>query len=1210
MSVDELLGRLAEKGVDLWVEQDNLRFRAPKGALGDELRAEIAAVKPELLARLRASAGSDARAAASSPAQATEAGSPQSVQALLERLRSLDIRLALDGERLTVSAPKGAMTDALRAELGARKDEIKQHLQRAPGGMPKTDAAIPRVDKTGELPVSHNQQRLWFMKQMNPGSSAYNIPGAFRMKGALDVAALERALALLVDRHEALRTHFVAMDGMPRCVVSPTGHLPLQRVDLSQLDAQASQEEAMRRLAELADRPLDLARSPMMSVTLIRLPADEHMFVFVLDHIIADGISMGIMVSELEALYTQEVSGAQAALRPLPVQYVDYAEWQRRWLASGALAEQLSYWKAKLAGAPEMLSLPTDRPRPPVQTYLGSRRIVRYPAPLSDALKAMCRGEGVTLYMAMMAGFQVLLHRYSGETDIVVGSATASRPRPEIEGLMGFFANNIVLRSDLSGDPTVRALLKQVRGSALKAYEHQEVPFDMLVDAIAPQRALGHSPIFQSMLVLHGRLPTTIHLPGLECEPLQIPIGTARFDLCVDLFDMPEGLVVFFEYSTALFDASTVERMLDHYRTLLEGMAAQPDSPVGALPMMSHAEQQSLLDAWRCPALPTPEAETIHGLFEAQAARSPDAPALRFADQTLSYGELNRRANRLARHLLGIGTCTGSLVGIWMERSTDMVVAMLAVLKAGAAYVPLDPSFPRERIDFMVADAGLAAIVSHGSLAGAFSGHGIPCVAVDAELQRIDALDDGNLAPTSGPGDVAYVIYTSGSTGKPKGVQIEHHSVVNFLRSMQREPGIGPDDRLVAVTTLSFDIAGLEIHGPLTCGGTVVLASRATAVDGLALAELLETSRATILQATPATWRLLLESGWQGRAGLKMLCGGEALPRELAQRLLALDGELWNMYGPTETTIWSTVFRVTDAGASIPIGRPIADTSLFVLEPCGQPAPIGVAGELCIGGAGVARGYLNRPELTAEKFIPLSVAGRPAERVYRTGDLARIRSDGQLEFIGRRDHQVKLRGFRIELGEIETVLAGHPGVQHCVVQVREDKPGDQRLVAYVVPAGGVTFDADRARATLRTALPEYMIPNLFATLDALPLTPNGKVDRKALPAPTADAPRGDVAAAADALMNPQQQRVATAWRELLGIDRVGLRDNFFDLGGHSLLLVKLQVALRREFGAELPLVDLFQHTTVESQSERLASRSTDNGALERARARAARQLNA
>ncbi|MEW6704980.1 MAG: amino acid adenylation domain-containing protein [Pseudomonadota bacterium] len=1080
-------------------------------------------------------------------------------------LQAQDVRLALDGDKLNVNAPKGALTEELRTQLAARKDEIKSYLRAL------APSAIALVPREGELPVSHTQQRLWFMKQMNPGSSAYNIPGAMRMKGALDGKALERALEQLVARHEALRTHFVARDGVPRCVVSPQARLALEQIDLTALPVERREAEALQRTQALSEQPFDLAKSPLMRAALIRLAADEQWFVFVFDHIVADGLSMAMFLDELQALYKEQLTGLPAQLPALAVQYLDYAEWQRRRLEAGALQRELAYWKAALADAPPSIALPTDRPRPPMQSFRGARAVVQFPQPLTAAMKALCRAEGVTLYMALLAGFSTLLHRYSGETDIVVGSVIANRNRPEVERVMGFFANNIVLRSKLDGDPSVRELLQRVRETALKAYEHQDMPFDLLVEALAPARALDRSPIFQVLFVLQGAWPTGLDLPGIECTPVQVPIRSARFDLAMDVFDRPDGLVVYLEYATDLFDAATIDRMLEHYRTLLEGMAAQPDARVGALPLMREDAQRALLDAWRSPALPAPEADTVHGLFERQAARTPQAEAVRFEGRSLSYEALDRRSNQLARRLAARGVRPGSLVGLWMERSEQMVVAMLAVLKSGAAYVPLDPSFPPDRIDFMVEDAGLAAIVTEQELAGDLSHHGVPQVVLDAEAQALAALDDTALPPAAG--DLAYVIYTSGSTGKPKGVQVEHHSVVNFLRSMQREPGIGASDRFVAVTTLSFDIAELEIHGPLTAGGTVVLASRETALDGAALAELIDAERASILQATPATWRLLLDAGWRGRPGLKMLCGGEALQAELAERLLALQGELWNMYGPTETTVWSTVQRVREPASPIPIGRPIADTSILVLEPSGQVAPIGVAGELCIGGAGVACGYLNRPELTAEKFALLAVAGRAPERVYRTGDLARIRGDGQLEFIGRRDHQVKVRGFRIELGEIETVLARHEAVRQCVVVAREAAPGDARLVAYAVYQPGEDLTVSEVRRHLRQQLPDYMIPSLVVALEAMPLTPNGKVDRKALPDPF-----GSVrAAAADYVppATPAEEAMAEIWREVLKVGRVGAEDNFFELGGHSLLTLRVAAAVQQRLGGRLDPRQLF-----------------------------------
>jgi amino acid adenylation domain-containing protein len=1176
-----LVEELAAQDIHLWVEGGALRFRSRPGALTDPLRARITANRAALIDYL----------GAKDKAPAVE----ESVQDLIAWLQARDIKLSVSDGKLKVNAPKGAADEVVRSRVAARRDELIAALTPAASNA----VELIRVSRTGELPLSHNQKRLWFMKQLDPGSPAYNVPAVLIMRGALDVPELEQALAAVVERHESLRTRFVVADGTPRCVVEAQAATTLIQESLE------SEAAATARALELISVPFDLAQCPLIHAHLLRVSAQYHVLICVVDHIIADGLSIGILIGEVFARYAQRGVPGGPAIPALEYQYLDYADWQRRRFASGELEEKLSYWKKELAGLPPALQLPTDRPRPPIQTYVGTRAVGVAPETQTLALKALARSESATLFMVLMSAFQALLHRYTSETDIPVGTAISSRGRAEFSTVIGFFANNVVMRGDLSGSPSAREAIRRTRDVALRGFPHEDMPFDVLVDALVPRRSLDHSPLFQVMFVLQsGGRPAT-GLPELKFEVPELALRTSRFDLSVDAMERDGVLHFSFEYNTDLFDRETGERMVEHYLAMLAGYAATPDLPVSQIPLLSDAERRKLLSGSNPASQPIEEPRTVHGLFEAQARRTPETVAVRFEGAEIRYAELDARANQVASFLLSQPLGDDRLVGIWMERGIDMVVALLGVLKAGCAYVPLDPAFPRDRIAFMAEDAGLTVVLTQSALANEFPASDARRICLDADWAQISVHSAAKPVVDVAPSDLAYVIYTSGSTGRPKGVQLEHLGVVNFLRSMHREPGIGPRDRLVSVTTLSFDIAGLEIYGPLCAGGTVVLASRAIALDGLALAQLLNRSDATIMQATPATWRLLLDTGWSGKAGLKMLCGGEALPRDLAVRLLATGGELWNLYGPTETTIWSTITRVVDVSRAIPIGRPIANTTVYVLEPSGQLAPVGVPGELCIGGIGVARGYRNRPELTKEKFVTLELEPGKPERVYRTGDMARWRADGQLEFVGRRDHQVKVRGFRIELEEIEAVLSTHPGVQQCVVAVREDTPGDQRLVGYVI---GASFDATAARATLRSRLPDYMIPSQFMTLESLPLTPNGKVDRRALPPPVVaesiEEERG---------RTPAEQRVAAIWRDVLQVERVGLNQNFFDAGGHSLLLARLQAALTREFGIELPLYELFQRTTVATQAQRLsesgegAPEAAGTSALQRAKARAARQ---
>jgi amino acid adenylation domain-containing protein len=909
---------------------------------------------------------------------------------------------------------------------------------------------LGRQRKRRRFPASFSQQRLWFLEQLAPGGSAYNVPGALRIHGPLDTEVWRRCLTEIVRRHEALRTTFEEVDGEPMQVVAPDGEPEFAVVDCAHLrgpDGEAGIRELAR---EEFARPFDLRTSPLLRVRFLRLTADEHVLLLTMHHIIGDLWSTSVAFQELVSLYAAHTTGRDADLPELRIQYADYAVWQRKRLEGDAPAADLEYWKKTLAGAPPMLELPTDRPRPAVQTTVGGSRPFRLSERATAALRELSRREGATPFMAMLAAFQVLLHRYSREEDIVVGVPVAGRGRPEVERLIGFFVNTLALRTDLSGDPGFRELVGRVRQVCLGAYAHQELPFERLVEELHPRRDLSRSPVFQVSFIFQNIPLPEFDGVGLRMEPLEVESSTSRFDLELQVFERPDGLSGWFEYNSDLFDAGTIERMSRHLELLVENLVADPERPIGQVAMLTGDEETRLRRGWNDTRRDWPGTVLAHRRFGEQAARAPEAEALRCGQDVLSYGELDRRSSQLAHRLKRLGVGREVMVGICMERSAEMVVAMLAVLKAGGAYVPLDPGFPPERIAFMLRDSALPVLLTQRHVLDRLGDLKAEPVCVDEIRAELDAESGEPLDEPVTPDDLAYVIYTSGSTGLPKGVQIPHGALGNFLLAMKERPGIEPGDALLAVTTLSFDISMLELLLPLVEGARVILAGREVASDGERLAHALETWGATMMQATPSTWRMLLDAGWPGRKGLRVLAGGEALPGELAQRLLGKGVDLWNMYGPTETTIWSSVAHV--GRGPVCIGEPIANTELHVLDAEGQLAPLGVPGELHIGGAGLARGYLDRPELTAERFVPSPFD--PTARLYRTGDLVRRRADGAIEFLGRLDHQVKLRGYRVELGEIESVLARQADVEQTVVTIREDTPGDQRLVAYVVAGDG------------------------------------------------------------------------------------------------------------------------------------------------------------
>jgi amino acid adenylation domain-containing protein len=1034
---------------------------------------------------------------------------------------------------------------------------------------------IPRRGKKGPSALSFAQERLWFLDQFEPQSPVYNITCIERINGVLNRNALEQALNEVVVRHESLHTIFRSVDGIPMQEAVSNPRLTVKVIELT--DDDGSEDHVRRLLRTEARRPFDLASDLPIRATLVRRNEEEHWLVLVMHHIASDGWSMGVLLREISELYQSACNGEPAQLSELPIQYADFAHWQRQWLRGEVLERQVSYWKKRLDGAPRVLALPTDRPRPAQQTLAGARETLFFSESMTESLRDLARREGSSPFMVMLAALQVLLHRYTGELDVAVGTAIANRTRVELEPLIGFFANTLVLRTDFSGHPSFRQLLKRVRDAALEDYAHQDLPFEILVDAIQPERSLSYSPLFQVMFIFQNTPARTLTMPGANTQALKIDPGTAKFDLTLTLEDNGARFTGSFEYNTDLFEAATIRRMQRHFQTLLEAVVQKPDEPVSTLPILTEAERSQIVIEWNDTKRDFPRI-CVHELFEAQVEKTPEAVALVWEEQQLTYRELNRRANQLAHELRRLGVGPESRVGICVERSPEMLVGLLGILKAGGAYVPLDPAYPQERLDFMIQDAELHVLLIQERLRAKISQSKTQVVCIDLHWENISKQGEENLKSEAGLENLAYVIYTSGSTGSPKGVQITHRALANFLAAMQTEPGLTSKDTLLALTTISFDIAALEIYLPLVVGARLILASHELAMDGQRLQETLTAQRVTCMQATPATWRLLIDAGWAVRKDLKILCGGEALPRDLANDLVERGSSVWNMYGPSETTVWSAVRQITREDGPVPVGRPIANTEFYILDKELQPVPVGIAGELHIGGEGLARGYWHRPELTNEKFIPNPFAEKSGARLYKTGDLVRYRLDGNIEFFGRLDDQVKIRGFRVELGEIETLLGAHPAIQAAAVVMRDEALGDRRLVAYITLRSGATVAPEELRVYLRRKLPDYMLPNRFEFLGRLPLTPNGKVDRRALPAPRTSRPEGEFRYVAP--RTEAEKNLAKIWAEVLKLDRVSIHDNFFDLGGHSLLATQVISRIAGKLQTNFPVRALFENPTV------------------------------
>jgi amino acid adenylation domain-containing protein len=1080
------------------------------------------------------------------------------------------------------------------------------------------EAAIPPADRGRPLPLSFAQERVWFLAQLDPASTAYNLPAALRLGGDLEVPALAAALTALVRRHEALRTTFVVGPAGPEQRIADPAPVPLPVLDLAGPDARETQERARARFAAVAATPFDLARGPLLRLELLRLGAREHLLIVDQHHAITDGWSIGLLVRELGALYAAARAGAPdperllALLPPLPVQYADYAVWQRGRLAGEDLERQVGWWRGQLAGIPEVLALPVDRPRPAVQTLAGGEVAAALPAALAGDLAALARRHGATLFMALLAAFQALLARClppgTAPADgpfVPVGSPVAGRTRVELEGMIGFFANTLVLRGDLRGEPGFGALLARTREATLGAFAHQEVPFEKLVEALQPRRSLAHAPLVQVLLALQNTAAAPLELPGLTISRLAEETPAAPFDLALhlaetaggadgsDRADRAVGIAGRLVYARDLFDRPSAIRLAQRLRTLVAAAVASPDLSWRDLDLLAPAERLQLLAEWSGAGeeLRVEEGTTLARLVAAQAARTPAATALVVGGERLTYGELAARVEALAGRLQGLGVGPEERVAVCVGRSAALVVALLAVLEAGGAYVPIDPAYPRERRLLMLADARPAVLLTEEPLLAEVAAAGVPALLVDREAPAQSPAPTGAPAVAAAsaalPDNLAYFIYTSGSTGRPKGVAVTHRSaaalVLWALASYASEELAG----VLFATSICFDLSVFELFVPLASGGTVILAENA-----LELPALPARSEVTLVNTVPSAIAELVRAGSLPVSVRTVNLAGEALRQGLVDRLYLESGvrRVWNLYGPSEDTTYSTA-ALTAAGADrVAIGRPLPGSRAYVLDSRGRPAPAGVPGELFLGGIGLARGYFDRPELTAERFVP--EPGRTGARLYRTGDLVRFLPDGALEFLGRIDHQVKVRGFRIELGEIESALAAHPGVREVVVLAREDRQGedgpDLRLVAYVAGtasgmASGTASDGE-LRRYLGDRLPAYMVPATFVTLEALPLTPNGKVDRRALPAPEATAPGADFEPPGTEL----EMALAEVWREVLGSERIGIHENFFDLGGHSLLGTRMLMRVRDLFGVDISLRRFFEDPTLAGLSLALA----------------------
>ncbi|GBD54387.1 non-ribosomal peptide synthetase [Microcystis aeruginosa NIES-298] len=1098
------------------------------------------------------------------------------VAEFLSYLNSLDIKLWLEEEKLKYQAPQGAMTPEIKQEIRTRKPEILTFLRSATTPSKPLESVIDPVARTEELPLSFAQQRMWFLHQMDRQNPAYNEALTIRLTGRLNIDILEQTINAIIQRHESLRTSFPMVEGKPIQKIAPSLKIKLLVVNLKDIP----QEQIDKQIIKELQKPFDLTQSPLLRCTLFDLGYENYILVNVFHHIIIDGWSKGILFKELSEFYQAFLSNSTVDLPELPIQYADFAVWQRQWLQGEILENQLNYWKKQLTGTPPLLELPTDKPRPATANFRGHSISFQIDSELTEKLKLLSQKSGVTLFMTLLAALNTLLFRYSGQDDILIGTPTANRNRQEIEPLIGFFVNTLVLRNSLEGNPTFSGLLQQARNVVLEAYANQDVPFEQVVDGLEIERSLSYNPLFQVMFALQNAPLNALKLPNLKAQYLAVENQRIKFDLSLFLeeIETEKGsyLEGFWEYDGDLFTPERITRMVGHFQTLLKGIVANPQQTIGELPLLTESEKQQLLVEWNQTQTSYPDHYCIHQLFEEQVVKTPDAIAVIDGEKSLTYEQLNQKANQLAYYLQNLGVKTEDLVGICIERSVLMIIGLLGILKAGAAYIPLDPNYPSERLAYMLEDSAVSVLLTQENLVDTLPNYLGTIFCLDQDGKILDHHPQDNLLHPMTSENLAYVIYTSGSTGKPKGVLIQHQSLLNLVSWHQNAFDITTIDRVTQLAGIAFDASVWEIWPYLTAGACLAIVPPDLLTSPKQLQEWLIAKKITVSFLPTPLAETLIPLDWSPNCPLRlMLTGGDKLndfpPTSIPFTLV-------NNYGPTENTVVTTSVKITPdllTEKAPPIGRPISNTQVYILDQYQQPVPIGIPGELYIGGSGLAKGYLNRPELTDSKFIANPFSQKLSDRLYKTGDLVRYGNDGQIEFVGRIDHQVKIRGFRIELGEIETVLNQHPQVKEAIIIAREDQPGVKRLCAYVIASQNLTVS--QLRLFLQEKLPQYMVPAFFVLLDAFPLTANGKIDRCALPQPTLEL---EDEAALNLSPGTEKERILAAiWQRVLGLKNISINDNFFELGGDSILAIQI-IAQANQAGLQITPKQLFSHQTI------------------------------